>query len=322
MRKYYTLLLIAFVGSSLWAQQLPQYTLFSLNRFAINPAYAGLDNSFVATGVYRQQWVGIPQSPQTQHLNFHSPIFFLGGGLGVQVENETLGAERHFSAGLTYSYQMPVGRKGLLSFGLTGAYVQKSIDGALIRTPDGTYEGPTIEHNDQLLQNGMDVASAPTFHWGAYYQSEKIEAGVAVYNLLEQSASFDLFNYQLNRTYVASLSGDVYIGRKWQLKPAVLLKSIISQTQIDFSTIVQYNDNIFGGASFRGYSSNSTDALGLIAGFKINEQITLAYAYDLTLSALQEVSTGSHEVIIRYDLGKPIGKGKLPPIIYNPRLLD
>lgn len=322
MRKSFTLLILLLAVGSLTAQQFPQYTMFSLNRFAVNPAYAGLENSFVATGVYRQQWVGIPNGPTSQRLNAHSPIGFLGGGLGVQIENETLGAERHFSAGLTYSYQVQVGRKGILSFGLTGAYVQKGLDGALIRTPDGNYEGPTIEHNDQLLTNGLEQGVAPTFHWGTYYQGENIEAGIAVYNLLEQSASFDLFNYQLNRTYVATLSGDVYIGRKWQLKPSVLLKSIISQTQIDFSAIVQYNDNIFGGASFRGYSSNSTDALGLIAGFNINEQLTLAYAYDLTLSPLQEVSNGSHEVIIRYDLGKPIGKGKLPPIIYNPRLLD
>ena len=57
----------------------------------------------------------------------------------------------------------------------------------------------------------------------------------------------------------------------------------------------------------------------ILAGIKLNEKITLAYSYDLTLSTLREVSDGSHEILINYNLGKPVGKGKMPPVIYNPR---
>jgi hypothetical protein len=31
------------------------------------------------------------------------------------------------------------------------------------------------------------------------------------------------------------------------------------------------------------------------------------------------VQTGSHEILLQYNLGQSFGKGKLPPIIYNPR---
>ena len=58
-----------------------------------------------------------------------------------------------------------------------------------------------------------------------------------------------------------------------------------------------------------------------MGGFKLSEKITLAYAYDLTLSELSQVSNGSHEIMINYNLGKALGKGKPPRIIYNPRNL-
>jgi hypothetical protein len=47
----------------------------------------------------------------------------------------------------------------------------------------------------------------------------------------------------------------------------------------------------------------------------------LGYSYDLTRSSLNTVSNGSHELLLRYQLDKPVGQGQPPPIIYNPRSL-
>jgi hypothetical protein len=84
---------------------------------------------------------------------------------------------------------------------------------------------------------------------------------------------------------------------------------------------VRYNENIFTGASLRGYNNQTLDAVALVAGFKLSEKITLGYSYDITLSNLNTVSNGSHEILVNYNLGKPIGKGRPPAIIYNPRSL-
>jgi hypothetical protein len=111
------------------------------------------------------------------------------------------------------------------------------------------------------------------------------------------------------------------LGKSISIEPSVFLKSDLIQTQIEFSTLVNYNDNIFGGVSIRGYNSNSIDAVVILAGYKLSERVTLAYSYDLTLSGLKHVSNGSHEVLINYNLNRPIGKGILPKIIYNPRFL-
>ena len=99
----------------------------------------------------------------------------------------------------------------------------------------------------------------------------------------------------------------------------VLLKSILSQSQLDAGVKVSYDDNIVFGASFRGYSSMSIDAVVPFVGYYFGERVSVYYAYDIGVSALKTVHGGSHELFIRYDLGKAVWKGKLPPIIYNQR---
>lgn len=327
MKSWFTLsILICIVIGPLQAQQLEQYSLYMLNKFKFNPSYAGLDNSLSITGVIRKQWVGLEGSPAGQLLNFHMPVYLIGGGIGIHIENDLIGAQRNTQASFTYGYHINLGESSILSVGVRGGVIQKSLDGRKLRAPDGVY-GPDqnfIDHKDGFLPIGTESSIAPKFAFGLYFINESIEFGVAVNNLLESS-----FNYQfevsndikLQRSYILNLAYNLNIGSSFTIYPSILIKSDIGQTQVDFSTLVKYNDNIFGGASFRGYNANSIDAVVFIAGLKVSEKLTLAYAYDMTLSSLNLVSTGSHEIMLNYNLNKIIGRGIPPKIIYNPRFL-
>lgn len=322
----YTITLV-FVITSLsiaWAQQPQQYSLYMLNPFQVNPAYAGLDHSISATGVFRKQWVNLPGSPSQQHLNVHAPLYFLSGGIGLNFENETIGAEQTIQATLAYNYQIAVGKIGILSAGFSGGLLQKTLDGSVLRTPDGEYvDGNTIDHQDGTLSTGVESGQVPVFQAGLYFQSETFEIGIAAKNLVESSLnlSADIVNFNLKRTYFATAAYRLDVGDRLTLRPSIMLKSDLVEHQMDFSLLIQYNDNIFIGSSFRGYTQTSRDAVVLLMGLKLNDKIKLAYAYDLTISSLRNVSTGSHEIMLNYNLNKPIGKGKLPGIIYNPRFL-
>ena len=313
------------VAATLNAQQPPQYSMYMLNKYNFNPAYAGLDNSLSITGVFRKQWVNLESSPVTQNINAHMPFYFLGGGFGINLENDMLGAERNTSASISYNYFVPVGKKSLLSFGIGAGAIQKSLDGSKLRAPDGIYtEPPTIDHNDLLIPIGNVSATAPYLNAGVYFYNEKLEVGVAANNLIEPTATLsaeDLVNIKFIRNYFFNFAYSFEIGRDLTIQPSVFAKSDLIQTQLEFSAIVRYNDNIFGGASFRGYNTNSIDAVVFLAGYKLNENFTLAYSYDLTLSGLSDVSKGSHEILLNYNLNKLIGKGIPPKIIYNPRFL-
>ncbi len=331
MRKVYPLLFMLFglslVVSAQQSNLASQYSMYMLNKYAFNPAYAGLDNSLSLTGVVRTQWTGLEGNPVTQNANAHLPLYILRGGFGINIENEVLGAERNTSASASYNFWLPISEKRILTIGMGGGITQKSLDGTKLRSPGGQYSsGGAINHRDSYIPLGKETAMVPTFSAGIYYQSPSIEIGISTNN-------FSVSNFELStkqdtiariktvQNYFAIFAGKFTVGDKVVVQPSLLAKSDFTQTQVEFSTIVWYDDNIFGGASFRGYESKSVDAFAIIAGFKVNEHITLAYSYDVSLSQLNTVNGGSHEVIINYNLNRPIGAGRLPKIIYNPRFL-
>lgn len=321
MKKNYTLLFfLAFLNLAL-AQQPAQYSLYNFNKFNFNPAYAGLDNSLSLTGVYRTQWVGIPGKPVTQNVNAHLPLYIASGGVGLEFENETLGNWQQSKFLLAYNFQLPISRTGILSMGLSAGFIQRALDGSKIITPEGIYDPPDPFHNDPNLPEVKEDGNTLAVNFGAFYQDEKLEIGLSAMNLTEQAVELTTAAYKPERSYFFYLGYNIEMNKSFTINPSALVKSTFAQTQMDFSVIIKYNSNIYGGASFRGYNSNSIDAVVLMTGFKLSEKITIGYAYDLTLSKLSTVSSGSHEILLNYNLGKPIGKGKPPKIIYNPRFL-
>jgi type IX secretion system PorP/SprF family membrane protein len=313
-----TLVLLAAAANS-YAQQPAQYSLYMMDPLRWNPAYAGLDHSLSVTGLYRKQWAGLDGSPTGQSLSAHLPIYATRGGFGLQVQNDALGANRRSSGQINYNYQWEVG-EGILSLGAGLGLVQWRLDGNRLRTPQGRYDEPGVfDHEDAILPISTETGSLIALSAGAYYQSERFFAGASVDNLNSPSVAMGLYTYQLARAYYASAGMRLELNSNWSLEPSVWLRSDIVQTQTDISLLVRYNNTIFAGPSFRGYSRETADAVAAIVGLKVNEQLTVAYAYDIPLSALRSVHSGSHELGVQYNLNKRIGAGRLPGIIYHPR---
>lgn len=321
MKIYFTSFFILLFLGAAHAQQPAQYSMYMWNKYAFNPAYAGMENSLSLTGVYRNQWTNLEGAPETQSINAHMPFYFGGGGVGIGLENETIGSWRQTTTMLTYNYQSEVSSSGVLSMGLSAGLVQRELDGSKVRTPGGVYDDNSIEHQDPSILEEIQNGSAPTFHAGIFYQSEKLEVGISAMNLLENEVSLTSFGFKPDRTYFLYGGYQLDLSKKLVATPSVLLKSSTEQTQIDLSVLMEYNENIFFGASFRGYDSNSRDAIALIGGFKLSEKATLGYSFDITTSNLRNASSGTHELLLNYNLGRAIGKGKPPHIIYNPRSL-
>ncbi len=307
---------------TLSAQQMPQYSLYMLDGYHTNVAYAGMDGSLSATGVFRKQWLGLEGSPLTQHINVHLPWYYLSGGAGLSIENDLQGAERNTTISLSYNYVAKFSEKARLSIGVGGGIMQKALDGSKLLAPEGDYEGVTINHNDDLIPIGIESAIAPIATAGIYLQTNTFQIGFAANNLTESLIRYEsaiTTEIQLKRHYVATAVYGFNISDGLLIQPSLLVKSDLVETQADFSILAKLNDNIFAGTSFRGYNGNTIDALILLAGMNISPKIRLAYAYDLSLSGLSSYQTGSHEILLNYNLRKEIG-GKIPAkTIYNPR---
>lgn len=306
--------IIIFIVKALQAQQPAQYSLWQFNQHHYHPGYAGLDQSLSATGVFRRQWTGLEGAPLSQNINVHFPVLFMRSAFGFKFENDELGAEQNITASATYAYQMQLGRGNWLSIGLNGGILQKTLDGTQLNPRD-------IDQVDNLIPMARVSAIAPVFNAGVYFKNERLQLGVSVGNVLESNLPFDYgdaVNVQLVRAFYGTAAYKFELG-DWAVEPAILVKSDLIETQTDAALTVYYEERIFGGATFRGYSDNSFDALAIFAGFRVADNIKLAYAYDASISALSSVNTGSHEIMLHYNLNKVIGRPLPARIIYNPR---
>ncbi len=316
------LLYVAFLlllGGTAGAQQFAQYSLYWLDPVQFNPAYAGLDNSLSVTGTYRTQWTGLEGQPSGQTLSAHLPVYFLSSGFGVEAERDVIGARQLNRFGVSWNYQL-VRSSAVWSAGLSARYLQMSLNGGDLRTPGGIYSEPgNVNHQDPLLPTGSEGAGTFTFSAGVYYQAERVEGGLSVRNLTEGVLSFPGLDYPLGRQYHGYLRARFDVLRSWEVDPLLFAVSDGTQHQLSMGAIARYNDNVFAGAAYRGYNNQTSDAIVIMAGINLSEKISVAYAYDLTLSDLRSVQDGSHELTLKYNLRQRIGAGIPPPLIFNPR---
>lgn len=295
--------------------------MYMLNPYGFNPAYAGLENTLVGTGVYRQQWSGLKGAPVTQHVNAHIPLFAISSGVGIRVENDVVGAHNSSQAVLSYDYQVQAGQKSMLSFGVSIGYLQYVLDGTKLRAPEGSYIEPDFSHNDNVLPLGKERTGAPVVEGGIFFQGQNLEIGASVQPVFASKLSAASGGFAIQPVQHGFFYGAYAfkVGENLMLKPSFLVKTDLKKTQAEISAVGRWRENIFAGLSYRGFGVKSKDAATIIAGLKLNDKTTLGYAFDVPLSALNTANRGSHELLLRYSLNKPIGVGKLPPIIYNPR---
>ncbi len=320
--KYLVLgILLLAITEITWAQQPAQYTLYMLNKYAYNNAYNGLDESLSITGVFRKQWVGFVGAPLNVNFNAHLPIEYISSGVGLGFEYDVIGAYKNLSIRGSYSYILDLGKTGKLSFGVAGRFLQKNLDGTQLLTPTGTYENG-IDHNDPFVPATNESGMSFSLDAGIYFKHKLFELGVSAINLTQPTVSLATdASVTYNRGYFFSASGNIKLTKKFYLHPSFLLKTDFVKIQPEIAVILKWNNNIFGGLAFRGYDKNATDAFIFIIGMHITKNITLAYSYDLSIGSLQSYNSGSHEVVLNYNLNKKIGKEIPSKVIYNPRFL-
>ena len=206
--------------------------------------------------------------------------------------------------------------------GLGAGIVQRTLDGGLLRTPDGSYEpGAGINHNDPLLPIAVESGRAATFHTGIFYRSERIDLGIGIRNATAPEIALPSLNQLLDRIISVQVGLNFPMGRNLLFQPRIIVRSDARQTQTDLVAMLRIQNSFSAGISFRGYSKDTGDAVVIMAGIPINDHLSMFYAYDVTVSGLRFASNGAHEIVLRYNLQKAIGKGRLPGIIYNPRTL-
>lgn len=320
MKLYCYITFFSLTVLSLYAQQSPQYSQYMFNKYQFNSAYAGFDRSLSITGASRAQWATFEGAPATQNLNAHLPFYIWNGGLGINLQNDQAGALSNTSISLSYNYvyESPI---GLFSVSGRLGILQSRFKGDQLTTPEGVYEGGTIDHNDAILSNQSISGSSPIWGVSAYYIHDYFETGISLSDVPKHTSSIG--GLEIDRQSLVNwfAEGNLQLTSEIDILPSIFMKTDFVQTQVEIAGIANYRNQYFGGVGFRGYNANSLDAVVFYAGLRFNRKYRLTYSYDLGINGLRRFHEGSHEFVLNYNLQKIIGLGLPPKVIYNPRFL-
>lgn len=287
------LLLVFFLASTaIYGQKEPQYTQYMYNIGSFNPAYVGTVETAELATLYRAQWIDIPGAPRTIRFGANLPFSNETMGLGINIVNDQLGPLSQTYADLSYSYQVKVTDNTKLSFGmdLGGSFLNVDFS-------KGSFENPGEPLNLDRINKFY-----PTVGGGLFMYGDKWYVGASIPNFLTEgvyndevaSVVEDKIQFNFIGGYVFNLSDGL------KFKPAFMVNSLSgAPLNINLSTNFLISDVVTAGVSYR-----VENAFSGLAGFQISNSTFIGYSYDYNTNALGEFNQGSHEVILKFYLGR------------------
>jgi type IX secretion system PorP/SprF family membrane protein len=290
-------LIVALVCSALSAssQFEPMFSQYMFNELIINPGYAGSRDAMSIVALHRDQWVGLDGAPKTQTLSLHTPIAHNKMGVGFSIINERIGVTRQTGFYGNGAYRIAM-KKATLSLGLQLGFLSHQERLSEVHTD--------VAGDNQFIINS-DRVMLPNFGFGAHYQREKFYAGISIPRLMENRVNVSLGETNVHNRininawhYFVTIGGVKDLNGALKIRPTIMLKNVVgAPIEMDLSASLIFHDLIWAGLGYR-----TGDAASVMVGANITPQLRFGYAYDYTLSELQKFNSGSHEIMLGYDL--------------------
>ncbi|MEF8811427.1 MAG: type IX secretion system membrane protein PorP/SprF [Bacteroidales bacterium] len=313
------ILVLSVLPAVVKAQQIPLYSQYTMNKYLLNPAYAGSQGYTSYNLTARQQWMGFgnAKTPSTQAICAQTRVLQnnllakLGlvdrgmsrrrtsgrVGMGGYLFNDRNGIINRTGIQGTYAYHIPVSDRQQLSFGVSGTVYQFKLDDENIKLPDDDLGVP-----DPLVHGRENSMFVPDATAGIYYMNNNFHIGVSGMNLFQSVLKFgsdqSYSSYQLLRHYYLMTSYQYELDGDITLEPSLLFKTTERKNlQADISMKAYYQGDYWMGLSYRTGS-----ALISKVGVKV-DNIYFGYAYDYSLREIQKLTYGSHEIMVGIRFG-------------------
>jgi type IX secretion system PorP/SprF family membrane protein len=325
------LVFTTFSVGKLQAQQDPYTTHYMFNRTMYNPAAVGAKDLYCATFLSHFQYLGYedrtpefypidassPNSPlgvakknvgpKTQAFTFSAPITKYGG-LGIGFISDRLGYENATHIKIAGAGRYPMLSGATIALGLEVNIMQKGLDGKQLKPlAAGDPKIPTSNVSDRH----------PIFSTGVYYNDpmannikyKDLWVGASVLGLNKPTFAYTgqgggssiTFNTPATHLYVmGGVTMTDFMGNSdLEFLPSVMVK-YNTVAQVDLTGLVRYQGKLWGGIAYRTTADAFSILLGY-SGFKDKLQgLRVGYSYDLTLTKILSVSSGTHELQLNY----------------------
>lgn len=279
------------------AQQDPQYAQYMYNMSVFNPAYATGDVGIINTGLlYRSQWAGAVGAPKTATAFIHASLNDRIE-IGISFINDEIGdgALNENTISANFAYKLQLSKNTYLSLGAKAGVNLFNTKFNDFNLNSGNFSSdPAFAEN--INDNFLNIGA------GLFLYSNSFYAGLSAPNFLrnthltEQNGISALGSEQLHTFLTA---GYVFeLSQTLDFKPSFLVKSVQgAPLSMDLNANVRYLQNFEAGISYR-----FDDSFSVLVNFGITESLRMGYAYEYTTSNLGDFNSGTHEIILMYDL--------------------
>lgn len=302
MRKRISILLIGIYLSLSFHMQGQIEAMFGMyrqNPQILNPAFSGNKEFDEINIQYRNQWLGLPGSPQT--IVFTSNINFLEkSGLGINLLKDQIGPVKTIMASIDYAYHAQLTQNTYLSMGLRGGLYDLYADFS---------ELELVNPDDYSFKQSISSGANPNLGMGIRIGNlDGWFIGLSVPRLVDyKMKSFGGF---IDSRYVYLLLGNKYDftlpNHKISIYPSMVFRMA---TDVPLNSEVNILSSLDEKLDF-GLSYRLRDSFGLRAGIKLKERIKLNYQFEFPVSKLSNFNTYTYEIGIKYQFNLSMGSNK------------
>ncbi len=290
MKKVILFSLILLGSIDLKAQQDEQMSLYMYNPLYFNPAYAGSRDAISAVAMGRFQWVNFKGAPMSQWFSIHSPIFNKALGVGGHFIHDRIGDRNRTSAYADVSSSIQLNnKKSRLSAGISFGFDALSYDfsQAIVNNVNDPYYGQALS------------VTKPNVGAGLYYYGERHFIGVSVPRLLQAKDQVNNILHTLNTRHFFISGGYVFdLNTMFKLKPSALVKYTPgAPLTADVNLSLLMYERLWTGLMYRFHES-----MGVNVVYHIKNTFNVGYVYDFPINGLRKYQSGSHEIILQYDI--------------------
>lgn len=293
-----------------------QYSQFFANQLDLNPAFAGSQYYHRVIINYRNQWPELGRPFVTYSFSYDRHLRKTSSGIGVQINQDRQGNGALLTTTVTgiYSYLIRIKKDAGIRLALGASLVQNHIDYSKLNFPDmiDPIYGSIFPHDgseDPLVKKKL----AADFSTGILGFFNKYHFGLAVHHLAQPSLAFS-DDSRLPMKYTAHAGAEfpvTYNGLRpvyYTINPLFMFQKQSSHVQMNYGAFVNRNDIVMG-AWFRQNFDRPMSAIIVMAGYD-SKVFRIAYSFDWTLSKLNTVGNGSHEVSLIFIMGERESRGR------------
>jgi type IX secretion system PorP/SprF family membrane protein len=279
-------------GVEAFAQQLPLSNQFTINKFSISPAYAGAGERFEIYGMYRNEWLNMPGTPETKTISANG-LICKNMGLGGSISSQNAGIFENQSAMASYAYHAKFSGGHTLSFGVGIGLLESRVNIA----------GAAGQANDPVAANNADVTDMVfDAGFGILYRFKGLSVGIGAPRILTNKIKNENGNtvYMNNTQEVVNLGYKYSFNNDWAIDPVAkvdLVKQTRFDTYYEVAVPVIYKNRFWVSPIYK----KTCMAFG-IGGIPYNNFI-FNYSYEFSSTGIMGESGGTHEITLGWKMG-------------------